>query len=205
MMSWGRTAIMDYDGWLGSLPHKHKIVVGGNHDRWMEDPVLRRFLTNATVLIDEPIEVLGLRIWGSGITSLAGEAFGIGSPAQRAKLYATIPDDVNILITHTPPYGILDRSPGSPHHSGCPELRAAVERIRPQLHAFGHIHGAHGMQSNEHTVFINASMLGPDGDIAEQPIVLQDAEAVILTHGSAVKAPILGTDRVEHGLEAPHG
>jgi Icc-related predicted phosphoesterase len=116
---------------------------------------------------------MGLKIWGSGITQLPGEPFGIGSPAERAKLYSTIPADVNILVTHTPPYGILDRSPGSLYHSGCPELREAVERIKPQLHVFGHIHGAHGMQSNEHTVFVNASNLGPDGDIAHPAIVLR--------------------------------
>lgn len=102
-------AIADFNQWLGELPHKHRIVVPGNHEFFLEvDPTKRSLIPSATVLIDEGIEVLGLQIWGSGITPLYGGAFGRSSPADRAKLYATIPDDVNILVTHGPPEGILD-------------------------------------------------------------------------------------------------
>ena len=174
MMGRSITAIRDFNDWLGELPHHFKIVVPGNHEFFLEaDPSKRELISNATMLIDESVEVMGLKIWGSPITPLYGGAFGRSSPADRAKLYATIPSDTNILITHTPPMGILDRTPGSPHHSGCPELREAVERIKPQLHVFGHIHGGYGMVSNEHTVFVNGSLLGPGGDIAHPPIVLR--------------------------------
>lgn len=174
MMSRSIAAIRDFNDWLGELPHRHRIVIPGNHEFFIErDPSKRSLISNATVLINESVTVMGLKIWGSPITPLYGGAFGRSSPAERAKLYSTIPADTNILVTHGPPYGILDRSPGSLHHSGCPELREAVERIRPQLHVFGHIHGANGMESNESTVYINAAMLGPDGDIAHPPIVLR--------------------------------
>jgi Icc-related predicted phosphoesterase len=103
-------------------------------------------------------------------------AFGLSSPADWTRLYATIPDDVDILVTHGPPYGILDASPGALHHAGCPQLLEAVARLKPKLHVFGHVHGAHGMLSTEDTLFVNAALLGPDGDLDASPIVLRMSE-----------------------------
>lgn len=180
MSDWGRAEILDYDAWLGSLPHKHIVVVPGNHDRWMLDPALRRLVSHATILVDESVEVLQLKIWGSGVTMLAGEPFGVGSPDDRARLYATIPMDTNIVVTHTPPYGVMDRAPGSLHHSGCPELRQTVERIKPQLHVFGHVHVAHGVHGIGETMYANAALLGPGGGIEAKPIVLRIPYALAL-------------------------
>lgn len=167
-------AILDFNEWLGELPHRHKIVIPGNHEFFLEaDSAKRRLISNATLLIDESVEVMGLKIWGSPITPLYGGAFGRRSPQDRVRLYARIPGDVNILVTHGPPYGVLDRSPGMLHHAGCPELREAVTRLKPQLHLFGHVHGAHGMVNTEETLFANAALLGLDGDVSESPIVLR--------------------------------
>jgi Icc-related predicted phosphoesterase len=125
------------------------------------------------MLINEDIEVMGLRFWGSPTTPLYGGAFGLSSPADRVRLYAKIPDDVDVLISHGPPQGILDQSPGSPEHAGCPELLEAVNRLKPKLHVFGHVHGAHGMVSNEETLFVNAALVGPDGDLSGSAVVLR--------------------------------
>lgn len=174
MFSKSVPAIRDFNEWLGELSHRHKIVVPGNHEFFLEaDPSKRGLISNATVLIDEAIEVMGLKIWGSPITPLYGGAFGKNSPKDRERLYATIPVDTNILVTHGPPNGILDRSPGMLHNEGCQKLRDTVERLKPQLHLFGHIHGAHGMTHMDETLFVNAALLGADGDIGEKPIVLR--------------------------------
>ena len=125
------------------------------------------------MLINEGVEIAGLKIWGSPVTPLYGGAFGLSSPADRARLYTGIPEDVDILVTHGPPYGILDRSPGALHHAGCPQLLEAVSRLKPKLHIFGHVHGAHGMLSTEDTLFVNAALLGPDGDLSASPIILR--------------------------------
>ncbi|KAK4041124.1 putative rhamnogalacturonate lyase C [Parachaetomium inaequale] len=55
-----------------------------------------------------------------------------------------IPDDVDVVITHGPPRGVLDRSWASGAHVGSAELFAAVARARPRLHCFGHIHEGWG-------------------------------------------------------------
>ncbi|KAI1397702.1 Metallo-dependent phosphatase [Hypoxylon fuscum] len=46
---------------------------------------------------------------------------------------------VDIVITHSPPHGIMDLT-DSKERAGCPALFSAVARARPKLHCFGHIH-----------------------------------------------------------------
>jgi len=60
-----------------------------------------------------------------------------------------VPEDIDVLITHTPPKYHLDRSSASlpPHtHGGCPHLRDRLSQIRPLLHVFGHIHRGRGVE-----------------------------------------------------------
>lgn len=174
MFSKSLAAIENFNEWLDSVPCRHKLVVPGNHEFFLEaDPSRRSLLSNATVLINERIEIDGLRIWGSPATMLFSGAFGLSKAADRRGLYATIPKDTDILISHGPPYGILDCSPDSDHHAGCPELLEAVQRIKPKLHVFGHIHGSHGTIEQGGTLFANAALLGPEGDLAHQPIVIR--------------------------------
>jgi predicted phosphohydrolase len=174
MFSKNAAAILDFNEWIGELPHAYKLVIPGNHEFFLEsEPSRRSLISNATVLIDEGIELMGLKIWGSPVTPLYGGAFGRSSPVDRANLYSQIPDDVDILITHGPPYGLLDATAANTRPSGCQELLKAVTRLKPKLHVFGHIHGAHGMTSNEETVFVNAALLGPEGDLNKSPITLR--------------------------------
>lgn len=176
MFSKSLDAIADFNIWLGELPYRHRIVVPGNHEFFLESDQSRRcLLDNAAVLINEGVNIEGLRIWGSPATPLFGGAFGMSSAEDRLSLYARIPDDTDILITHGPPLGILDCAPGARNHPGDPELLDAVTRIRPKLHIFGHIHPGHGVKVTEHTVFVNAALLGDDGGIGWEPVVLRMA------------------------------
>jgi Icc-related predicted phosphoesterase len=173
MFSKNMTAVADFNTWLGELPHHRKILVPGNHEYFLEaHPSNQSMLNNATVLINESIEADGLRVWGSPVTPLYGGAFGLSSAEDRKRLYAQIPQGTDVLITHGPPYGILDSAPGSGIHSGCRELLEAVLRIRPKLHVFGHIHGAYGIFRTDQTTFVNAAALGSDGDLEMSPLVL---------------------------------
>jgi Icc-related predicted phosphoesterase len=167
-------AIEDFNDWLGELPHRSKAIVPGNHEFFLEaDPSERSLLSNATVLINEGIQVEELRIWGSPVTPLYGGAFGLSFAKDRKRLYAQIPEGIDVLITHGPPYGILDLGPGSHLHQGCPELLDAVMRVGPKLHVFGHIHGAYGVFQTQHTTFVNASLLGLHGDLDRAPLVFE--------------------------------
>src|ERR1019366_8269824 len=128
MNSMSAERLIDFNDWLGELPHAFRVVIPGNHDFVVEEPSRRQLITNATLLINESIEIMGLKVWGSPATPLLGEAFGVVSDTDRAKLYSRIPADTDVLVTHGPPYGILDQAPGSEHHQGCRQLLAAVRR-----------------------------------------------------------------------------
>jgi predicted phosphohydrolase len=66
-------AVVDFNDWLGELPHRYKIVVPGNHEFFLEaDPSARSMLDNAIVLINEGTVIEGLRIWGSPVTPYMG-------------------------------------------------------------------------------------------------------------------------------------
>jgi Icc-related predicted phosphoesterase len=174
MFSESLDAVADFNDWLGGLPHRHKIVVPGNHEFFLEaDSSERSLLSNATLLINEGVEIEGLRIWGTPVTPMYGGAFGLSSAKDRKRLYAQIPQDIDVLITHGPPFSILDTVPVSGLHQGCRELLDAVTRVRPKLHVFGHIHGAYGIFKTEHTTFVNASRLGLHDDPDGAPFVFE--------------------------------
>ena len=71
-------------------------------------------------------------------------------------MWKDIPKDTDILVTHGPPYGILDLNMYK-EHTGCPHLLKKVMEVRPQLHVFGHIHEGYGIHLEEDTIFHNAS------------------------------------------------
>jgi Icc-related predicted phosphoesterase len=157
---------------LGELPHRHKIIIPGNHDYLLEDPRQRRAITNAPLLVDSGVEVEGLKIWGSPVTPLYGGAFGKSRAEDRKKHWARIPKNIDVLISHGPPLGILDVTPGSQLHEGCPELREAVIQDRPRLHVFGHVHAGYGTCPTKSTLFVNAAMFDEGGTMEREPIVL---------------------------------
>lgn len=174
MFSRSVAAIRDFDQWLGELPHRHKLVIPGNHEFFLEaDPGKRSLLSNATVLIDEAIEIDGLRIYGSPLTPLYGGAFGVSSADERTKRWARIPPAIDVLVTHGPPYGIMDSSLELPTPMGDSELLAAVQRIKPSLHIFGHVHGGYGQVVLGEARFVNAALMGSVGDLEQEPVMLR--------------------------------
>jgi Icc-related predicted phosphoesterase len=161
-----------FDIWLGELPHRHKIIIPGNNDYLLEEPKERGVITNATLLIDSGVEIEGIKIWGSPVTPLYGGAFGKSRPEDRQRHWALIPEGLDILITHTPPFAILDHGGNAERREGCPHLLEAVSRAFPRLHVFGHIHAGYGTLRTSDTIFVNASLLGDSGNLDRKPIVI---------------------------------
>jgi Icc-related predicted phosphoesterase len=173
MFSKPTSSIVDFNAWLGELGAP-VILIPGNHESFLEeDPSKRSLLSNATVLIGQSVDVLGLKVWGSPVTPLHGGAFAMSNSSDRRRLYASIPDDTDIFITHTPAYGILDSPPQSNYNAGCMELLEAVQRVQPILHVSGHIHGAYGTEEVDGTLYANAALLGPGGGIDHPPLLIR--------------------------------
>lgn len=153
----------DFNEWLGSLPHKHKIIVAGNHDwcfEWDKERC-RKILTNAIYLQDEAIEIEGFKIYGSPWQPEFFQwAFNLKRGAELREKWDLIPNDVDVLVTHGPPWGILDEVANSQmlRNVGCQDLGDAVDRVKPKVHVFGHIHEGYGTQQEPETLFVNASI-----------------------------------------------
>jgi Icc-related predicted phosphoesterase len=129
--------IADFNEWFSGFPHKHKIFVAGNHDWLFETrPKYARSLLakNVVYLQDSAVEISGLKIYGSPWQPRFFDwAFNLNRGGEMAEKWKLIPNEVDILITHGPPFGILDETPRG-DFAGCEELRKRVEEIRPQLH-----------------------------------------------------------------------
>jgi Icc-related predicted phosphoesterase len=165
----GKEAILDdFNDFLGTLPHRHKIVVAGNHDScFQKAPAASRArLTQAIYLQDEAATLEGIKFYGSPWQPWFGNmAFNLPRGAALRQKWELIPPDVAVLITHSPPFGYRD---GTSHgeHVGCHDLAAAVRQRQPQLHVFGHVHEAAGVTREGPTTFVNASIC----DLSYRPI-----------------------------------
>ena len=124
------------------------------------------------LLVDSGVEIEGLKVWGSPVTPLYGGAFGKSRPEDRKRHWAEIPDGLDILITHGPPFAILDHGLPSEPREGCPYLFEEVFRAWPRVHVFGHIHAGYGTLWTGDTLFVNASLMGEDGSLSRKPVVV---------------------------------
>jgi Icc-related predicted phosphoesterase len=144
---------------LASLPHRHKVVVAGNHDWCFQESLAeaRAVLTAATYLEDEAVIIEGLKFYGSPWQPWFMDwAFNLPRGAELARRWARIPEDTDILITHGPPLGFGDRVYGG-KRVGCEDLLRRVQQVRPKLHLFGHIHEDGGLWTEGVTTFANVT------------------------------------------------
>lgn len=183
----GRPEEIDrFNEWLGTLPHRHKLFIAGNHDRLFEErpEEARKRITNALYLQDAEVVVEGLRIWGSPWQPwFLSWAFNLPRGAALRAKWDLIPAGIHVLVTHGPPHGIRDRVRGLVARSltlamghdpgvGCEELREAVARVRPRLHVFGHIHEGYGREERDGTLFVNASSCDESYRPVNPPVVV---------------------------------
>ena len=61
--------LIDFNDWLGDLPHPYRVVIPGNHDGFLKDPPRRRLISNARLLVNASVEIMGLKIWEIGRAS----------------------------------------------------------------------------------------------------------------------------------------
>lgn len=177
---------------FGELPHKHKVLCAGNHDFLAEkDPTLWKTLMEERGIVyleQREAEVMGLRFFGSPYTPWFYDwAFNLQRGAEIKEKWDKIPAGIDVLVTHGPPYGILDKVTRDnsdsawegredlmflEEHVGCEELAKAVERVRPKMHVFGHIHCARGVLEKDGTLFVNAANCNEAYDPVNKPVVV---------------------------------
>lgn len=152
----------DFIDWLHNLPYPKKIVVFGNHDghykitrEYVEDKKKYKdivFLTNEAVIIDD------VKIFGSPHSVQFGSWWFMMLDNELAELWKNIPDDTNILVTHGPPFGILDKTVNGAN-AGSKTLLERIEKLEKlKYHIFGHIHEARGIETIDGKTFMNVAL-----------------------------------------------
>lgn len=173
--------VMGFLGWMRKLPFKHKIFIAGNHDFLFErSPGLAAALIHGVrksgvhYLQDDLIELDGLRVYGSPWQPRFHDwAFNLDRGAAIKEKWDKIPEDLDVLITHGPPYGVLDVN----EHAkalGCKDLWEKVKEIKPRIHVFGHIHEDRGQAGSIFgTRFYNACICDLRYKVTHQPYVVE--------------------------------
>lgn len=178
--------IIGFNTWLSQQNFTHKVVIAGNHDFLFEtDPSLARQLLNAAhYLENDPLVIEGLHLWGSPVTPyFFNWAFNRYRGLDIKKYWDNIPEDLDILLTHGPPMGILDKTQRG-KHVGCEELKIAIEDKHPRVSIFGHIHEAYGAEPSKNTLYINACSLNAKYEVAHAPIVFDiTADKLVIVEG----------------------
>ncbi len=160
--------VEDFMRWFCKLDFQYKIFIAGNHDFYFEDETTQRIQRalseNTFYLCDSGIEIEGIYFWGSPVSpTFFNWAFNRDRGAKIRKHWNLIPDNTDVLITHTPPHGILDRT--ATENTGCRDLLKTVKHIKPSYHLFGHIHEAYGQTTIDRTTFINSSILDENDNL----------------------------------------
>lgn len=181
--------IQAFAEWFAKQDYKHKVFTPGNHDFGFEKEPAKYYEMfkdlGLHLLIDERVELEGVKIWGSPVTPWFWNwAFNRARNGAEAAMHNVdfifphwdmIPNDIEVLLTHGPPYMILDELcyvDGTPKGQfvGCEDLAKRVEEIKPKIHAFGHIHCGHGAVEQNDTLFINGANLDEAYQSGYEPI-----------------------------------
>ncbi|MFN0204333.1 MAG: metallophosphatase domain-containing protein, partial [Bacteroidia bacterium] len=132
-----KAEIREFMGWFKRQPFKYKVMIAGNHDFFFEKysvyDVQAEIPDEVIYLNDSGCEIEGIRIWGSPIQPWFFDwAFNRKRGEEIRKHWALIPENTDILITHGPPYGILDKVVRDNSPVGCRDLLKKVQEIQPK-------------------------------------------------------------------------
>lgn len=171
-----RVELYGFLDWFSKQKYTYKVFVAGNHDFFFEQAhpkmINQMIPSNVIYLNDSGCEINGIKLWGSPITPWFNNwAFNRERGNDIKQHWDLIPGDTDILITHGPPFGILDMTIRG-EHTGCEELLRKIERVKPKLHVFGHIHEDYGQETKEDTIFVNASVLDSNYQLVHKPVII---------------------------------
>ena len=156
---------LDFMNWFCDLPYQHKIFICGNHDDCLYGATIDGLDSNVHYLCNSGVEIKGLKFYG--VPMFMGDCV----TDRQARHYAKIPEDTDILISHTPPFGILDFDDNINY--GSEELLNHMTVVRPRLHLFGHIHSQHGSMVFNGVFFSNGAIMNSDYSDFSKPNLIE--------------------------------
>lgn len=157
--------VIDFVQWFLSLPYKYKIFIAGNHDCCLFKTEISGIDDNCYYLNNSGVTIEGLRFFGIPmfVEDVIGDTY--------TQTIENIPINTDVLITHQPPYNIMDKSGQT--HFGSVALQDMVKQIKPKVHLFGHIHDSYGMCKIEETIYSNASLVDENYILSNKPNIIE--------------------------------
>lgn len=150
--------------WFCDLPYTHKIFICGNHDDCLYGAHIDGLDSNVYYLCNSGVEIDGIKFYG--VPMFMGDCV---TDRQRRNINK-IPSDTDVLVTHSPAYGILDFDDNINY--GDEQLLSKVMEIHPRLHLFGHIHAQHGIVTEHGITFSNGAIMNADySDLATPNLI----------------------------------
>lgn len=170
--------------WYSALDAEVKIFVPGNHSVAVEQGLVRsEQYPEIRFLIHEQSDINGLVVFGTPYTPKFFNWAYMRARSDLDIIWQSIPDHVDILISHGPPKGYMDVTRDldtrDPIHVGSKSLtRHVTQRIKPMLHAFGHIHDEPGIRNfgvvqDSGTTFVNCSCCNLASKLVNHGVVIE--------------------------------
>lgn len=200
--------------WFDKQPAAYKIFIAGNHDgvlskdltlddnyhlsevgkmmsktEYEQGQELIQEYKNINYLLNTGVWIGGLHFWGSPYTPSFHRRnwwFNRDRGEEISKEWAKIPSDVHVLITHGPPYGIMDYVENKrmendyDNHVGCGDLLGVIKKrlLNLKLNCFGHLHYSYGIMgqyvsNTRYVLFSNGSVVDEEYNIVgKNPLII---------------------------------
>ena len=178
------TEIENFMKWYDNINnYDTKVFIAGNHDFGFENDNEKvkglltgyktiEYLQDELLMVGEDYDTM-IKIWGSPWQpEFHNWAFNLPRGEKLKEKWDMIPADVDILVTHGPPFGKLDYIPYDGKNVGCEELLLKVQEIKPKIHCYGHIHEGFGYVFDGNTHYINAAVLNGRYEFRNKPITV---------------------------------
>lgn len=161
---------LDFLEWFDALPYSHKVFICGNHDEALLHGSVNGLSKNCHFLNFTTVVIEGIKICG---IPFFVERQGHDEPT--AELASICEKDIDIMVSHQPPYRILDYSE---HYGnfGSRSLLRKVKELNPKYHIFGHMHEDYGIKEEGGTTFINCALMGDSFERLPKPPVLFEVD-----------------------------
>ena len=158
--------------WMGNRLYAATL---GNHDFISRYEVPHQFGIDRADLID------GVKFWLSPWSNTFGRWAWMQDPKELAEVYAKIPDDVDIIVSHQPPYGYGDKVPPQyirlnddpSGHVGSKELLRTIDRVQPKFVICGHIHDGRGEYQHRETRILNVALVNEQYERVYEPVIFE--------------------------------
>mgnify|MGYP000887153520 CR=1 FL=1 len=178
--------LINFTRFIKKMKFKHYIMIAGNHDFLFEQQSFAReyLLENDIIYLqDQFIVVDGIKIYGTPYTPTFYNWAFMEDESKLQNRFDSISNDIDVLITHGPARGYLDKVKDDSDNLGSTSLTNKISHLKNlKYHVFGHIHGGYGMMiphyNNNYPVRVNCSICNEAYQPVNKPIILEVNKSV---------------------------